>query len=115
MEAVLVGLAHNREHYRIAYPSSLRPRLYVLGHPFEVLDLSERGLRFRLGEAVPPQPGNELRGELRFHQGESLPVVGTIVRVADGNAGVSLDERVPLRVIMAEQRRLLDRQRRGSP
>lgn len=115
MEAVLVGPVHNREHYRVAYPSNLRPRLYVLGHPFDVLDLSERGLRFRLADAVPPQAGNELRGELRFHQGESLPVVGTIVRVTEGEVAVSLDQGVPLRVIMAEQRRLLDRQRRASP
>jgi hypothetical protein len=46
-----------REFYRIAYPAKARPRLHVSGFDFEVLDLSERGIRFRLGEAMAPEAG----------------------------------------------------------
>jgi PilZ domain. len=60
-----------REFYRIAYPAKARPRLHVSGFDFEVLDLSERGIRFRLGEAMAPEAGHQLRGTVRFVRGVS--------------------------------------------
>lgn len=102
---------HAREYYRVAYPTSLRPRLEVLDHQFDVVDVSERGLRFRLGKAAAPEPGNEVQGTLQFRRGDTVPIRGVVVRIDDGEVATRLDEGIPLRVIMAEQRFLLDRHR----
>ncbi len=102
---------HEREHYRVAYPQQLRPKFMVQGFTFDVVDVCERGLRFQLATAEPPDPGFEVAGTLRFRRGETVPVRGTVLRVVEGEVAVRLDDRVPLRVIMDEQRFLLDRNR----
>ena len=102
---------HEREHYRVAYPTQLRPRFLVQGFTFDVIDISERGLRFRLGEAEAPEAGNEVQGVVRFRRGETITVRGSVLRVDGREVAVRLEEGVPLRVIMEEQRFLLDRHR----
>ncbi|HXW96661.1 MAG TPA: PilZ domain-containing protein [Gemmatimonadales bacterium] len=103
--------AHEREHYRVAYPTALRPKLLVQGVSFDVVDISERGIRFRLGQAERPEPGFELEGVVRFKRGETVNIRGTVLRVVDGEVASWLEEAIPLRVIMEEQRYLLDRHR----
>ncbi len=102
---------HEREHYRVAYPTQLRPKFLVQGFTFDVVDISERGLRFRLGDAAMPDAGNEVQGTVRFRSGETITVRGTVLRVDGREVAVRLEEGVPLRVIMEQQRFLLDRHR----
>ncbi len=106
-----MGWQHPREHYRVAYPTVARPKLLVQGHTFDVVDVSERGIRFRLGEATPPTPGFEIEGTVRFKRGETVDVRGTVLRLDDGEVCARLEQGVPLRVIMEEQRFLLQRYR----
>lgn len=103
--------AHEREHYRVAYPQALRPKLVVHGIGFEVVDISERGIRFRLGDAQQPEAGLELQGEVRFKRGETITVRGTVLRVHNGEVAAHLDDSIPSRVVRDEQRFLLDRNR----
>ena len=65
---------HEREHYRVAYPSPLRPKFMVQGFTFDVVDVCERGIRFDLGNADPPDPGFEVVGTIRFRRGETVAV-----------------------------------------
>lgn len=102
---------HEREHYRVAYPTQLRPKFLVQGFTFDVVDISERGLRFRLGDAATPDAGNEVQGTVRFRSGETITVRGAVLRVDGREVAVRLEEGVPLRVIMEQQRFLLDRHR----
>jgi hypothetical protein len=103
--------AHEREHFRVAYPTALRPKLLIQGHTFDVVDISEAGIRFRLGQATPPEPGFELQGAVRFKRGETCTVRGIVLRVIDGEVAAKLEEGLPARVIREEQRFLLDRHR----
>ena len=103
--------AHDREHYRVAYPTALRPKLLVHGVSFDVVDISERGIRFRLGSAQAPEPGFELQGVLRFRRGETITIRGAVLRVDQGEVAAQLEEGISLRVVMEEQRFLLDRNR----
>ena len=102
---------HEREHYRVAYPTQLRPKFLVQGFAFDVIDISERGRRFRLADAATPEAGNEVQGTVRFRRGETITVRGAVLRVDGREVAVRLEEGVPLRVIMEEQRYLLDRHR----
>ncbi len=107
-----MGWQHSREYYRVAYPTSLRPRLDVQSHHFDVIDVSEKGMRFALGRtAEAPQVGDEVAGTIRFRRGEEVAVRGTVVRLDGREVAVKLEQGIPLRVVMEEQRFLLDRHR----
>ena len=100
-----------REHYRVQYPPPARPHIVVAGRSFEVIDLSERGVRFRLDEEVPLSVRDEVGGTVRFRRNESIEVMGVVVRVTGREVAVKLDVGVPLRIIIEEQRFLREHHR----
>ncbi|HET8624959.1 MAG TPA: PilZ domain-containing protein [Gemmatimonadales bacterium] len=111
-----------RQHTRIHYSSAARPTLILDSGSQDVLDLSERGLRYRQDAGPEPQVGTKLEGILRLSRGETLPVRGTVVRVShpDGPArpwvievaAHLVDVPIPRRVIIAERQVV---QRGGPP
>ncbi len=110
-----------RLHVRVYYPAERRPSLLLDTGSLEVVDLSERGLRFTQYSGPEPRVGARIEGILRLGR-ESLPVRGRVVRVAavdPGNGGAVevgaylSDLAIPRRVIIAE-RQGLERARSGS-
>jgi hypothetical protein len=99
--------AHSREHYRLRYPIPARPRLAVGGREFAVTELSEGGCR------VLWEPEWEAcfivasQVVFRFHDGAQVNTLATQRRIDDGEVILSLEPPVSLKVIMAEQRRVL--------
>ncbi|HZE74603.1 MAG TPA: PilZ domain-containing protein [Gemmatimonadales bacterium] len=100
-----------REHYRIQYPPAARPRILIEDRSFDVIDLSERGIRFRVEEGVTFPVGREVSGAIRFRRNEPVEVMGSVVRVAALEVAVKLDVGVPLRTIIEEQRFLREHHR----
>jgi PilZ domain-containing protein len=99
-----------RMHARLHYPPSTRPSLIIENGSLYVLDLSERGLRYRQDVGPEPPVGTKLEGILRLSSGETLPVRGTVVRVthAEGPGVMEVaahltDLAIPRRVILAER------------
>jgi hypothetical protein len=111
-----------RQHARIHYTTVARPTLILDSGSQDVLDLSERGLRYRQDAGPEPRIGTKLEGILRLSRGETLPVRGTVVRVAhpEGPGGPGVievaahltDVGIPRRVIIAERQVV---QRLGPP
>lgn len=105
--------SHPRMHARLHYPPSTRPSLILESGSLDVLDLSERGLRFRQDGGPEPPVGAKLEGILQLSSGETLPVRGTVVRVVrpakpDEPGGIEVaahltDVAIPRRVIVAER------------
>ncbi|MBM4315993.1 MAG: hypothetical protein FJ116_00765 [Deltaproteobacteria bacterium] len=98
---------NRRQHFRVEYPSESAPKLLSSGEPLKVLDLSEQGLRFQPKSTVNFKSGNTFAGSLTFQSGESFLVFGTIQRVNANTVSIELKKPIPLRIIMAEQRRLI--------
>jgi hypothetical protein len=106
-----------REHTRVHYHSIVRPTLILDSGAQDVLDLSERGLRYRQDAGPEPRVGTKLEGILRLSRGETLPVRGTVVRVShpEGPASPGVIEvaahltevGIPRRVILAERQAVL--------
>ena len=102
-----------RLHVRLHYEGATRPSLILEAGSLNVLDLSERGLRYRQDAGPQPRVGTKLEGILRLSRGETLPVRGTVVRVShpDGPtrpgvievAAHLTDVGIPRRVIIAER------------
>ncbi len=96
--------ANRRDYYRIDYPDSHRPRLWVPFGCLEVLDCSETGLRYRLSGEPAPEVGAEVEGRLRLGSGRDLRVHGRVTRVREDAVALDLSEPgIPFRVILQEQ------------
>lgn len=93
-----------RHYFRIRYPVEARPRLVLGSNICEVLDCSEKGVRFRATCMLRPARGDMLEGKLRFPRGEELAVHGEVVRIEEDRVALELSGRgVPFGVILQEQ------------
>ncbi len=105
-----IKYAHERAHYRLAYPVMERPRLLLDDAGVEVVDCSEKGLRFRTADRPMPELGARVQGTLVFRLGETEAVEGVVVRFQAGEVAVLLTGRgVPFSRIWEVQRRLRSR------
>ena len=90
------------------YPFSERPSLEVGRTAFEVVECSEGGLRYTVGERLAPSVGSFVAGRLVFRSGESVDVIGDVMRIQDGLVALTLQPPgIPFAVVMREQRYLL--------
>jgi len=97
-----------RQYYRIRYPLSYRPQVQVQGEDStnDVIELSERGVRFLYKGTGQFKRGGELQVDLVFHDGESFQFSGKLLRVEKEDLIVHFNGSIPLSRIMKEQRYL---------
>jgi hypothetical protein len=95
-----------REWYRIVYPLTERPTVEVGQSLHDVIDCSERGLRYELNHQRVPQVGTRAVGILHFRRGESVRIEGAVIRAFRGFAVLALNPPLPFAEVMAEQRYL---------
>ena len=96
-----------RNHYRVTYPFAERPSLEIGRTSFEVVECSEQGLRYVLGERHSPTMGSQVAGRLVFRSGEVIDVAGDVVRLQDGSVALVLEAPgIPFALVIREQRYL---------
>lgn len=95
-----------RELYRIVYPESERPALEVGTTIYDVIDVSERGLRFQLNHQRAPQLGDRIVGLLHFRRGESTRIEGSVIRLVPAVVAIALNPPLAFSEMMMEQRYL---------
>lgn len=100
---------YDRAYYRLVYPMALRPRLRIGALNYEVVDLSEQGVRFIHAGPDGPAVGATLQGRLRLPTGEVLDIEGTVVRVAAPSVAMTLTKGVPFAVMIEQQRHINQR------
>ena len=103
-----MSFVERRGYERIEYPDGDRPVLVVGDRTLEVLDCSERGLRYAL-DATPPAPevGTELRGRVRFPPGNEVEIEGAVLRVQAREVAVLFTTQwIPRDVIVSERWRV---------
>jgi hypothetical protein len=95
---------HNRrKHYRIIYPLTERPSFGFDSTISEVIELSERGLRFRADEHKPPLH-SRVAGRVALRHGLELEVSGIVVRKTENSIALHLDlQPIPFMAVMREQ------------
>ncbi len=98
---------NTRSHYRIPYPVTLRPQLSCSLGKFFVFDISEQGLKFEMQGENLFINGTDFKGNVTFHDGEKYNIKGTVLRTEGSFVILELDEGIPLKKIMAEQRFLI--------
>lgn len=102
-------MGNQRDHFRLEYPQADRPVIQIDKYRYEVLDLSEKGIKFECGKTYRPQQNAPLQGIIIFQDKSTCPVVGTVLRyLAEKNqCVVILTQGVPLPKMMEEHRNLL--------
>ena len=98
-----------RNFYRILYPDVSCPKLLLSGYTFNVIDISEEGLRFNNLSHDGFKNGLGVSGSVTFPDGESFLIYGEVKRVNDKEVSISLKRPIPLRKIVEEQRRMLEK------
>ncbi len=95
-----------RAEYRVRYPLAGRPRLRLESGEFEVIDVSEGGVKFHFREPLDITTQPPLRGTVVFSDGEAAEIEGTLLRQEGNQLAARLSKRIPYRRIVQEQIRL---------
>jgi len=73
---------HKRQFYRINYPVDARPRLRINKKSYDIIDISEEGIKFRYDEVLEERHlGAKIRGTITFKGGQALDLKGTVTRL----------------------------------
>lgn len=102
-----------RQFKRIIYPEDRTPKLLLKqreGEPkkYEVLDISEKGIRFSGEDLVELQPKSRIEAQITFSDDESIDVKGEMLRFAGNQAVVYLYTEIPPSRITKENELLRD-------
>jgi len=94
-----------RQYYRIRYPHSYRPKVRIHGEDYEsdVVELSERGVRFLYEDTSKLSEGLGLEVNITFHDGESFELECEILKVEKEDVIVRFSDSLPPSRIMKEQ------------
>lgn len=92
-----------REHYRLRYPATDRPRATVDNREARVAEISEGGLRLRLDPETTVKVGVEISLTVHFPDGENLHVEGLVLRHHGEETVVRLTKGVSFQRMIAEQ------------
>ena len=98
-----------RRYFRLRYSTGEGPVLIIENVLYEVLELSELGLVFRLlPQGEPFTIGQSVRGSIKFVNGIAQPIAGVILRTRMAERVVYLSVKsLPAQVIFQEQRRVI--------
>jgi len=95
-----------REFYRVAYPLGQRPTIAFGRLVHEVVDCSEKGLRYAVKDRRVPAVGAVVEGVIQFRRGSEITVTGEVIRARGGLVVLALDPALPFGEVLAEQRYL---------
>jgi hypothetical protein len=94
-----------RQYFRIQYPLYYRPKVRILGEDYEsdVMELSERGVRFRYKGSSQLSTGAELHVNITFYDDESFQLKGELLRIEKKDVILRFSGSISLNRIMKEQ------------
>jgi len=91
-----------RAHTRIQF-LLVGPLLKANGRTYDIVDLSQGGVRFKMAKNPAPSVGAMLRGTIVFRPGKTVDIAGRVLRVSREHAAAKLDVGVPFQTILAER------------
>ncbi len=95
-----------RRFYRIKYPFIERPELTLDNKSYQVIDISEGGVKF-FSPVTTFKVDEYIKGSIKFHDGEIISVEGHVLRLQNKRVIILLDRGIPLQRILKEQRFLI--------
>jgi len=95
--------SERRQSYRVIYPQDYHPSLIIKNNEFEIIDLSETGLKFQVKENLK-LPGDLFHAQVKLHDEKLIEVLGRIIRITGEHAAMFLVvKKIPYQFILSEQ------------
>lgn len=91
-----------REYYRLKYPQSYRPCLLVDIENYEIEDISEHGMKFKIDSDQDFLLNENIMASIAFPDGKEFDLSGHIIRIENDYASIELDTILPLSLIRSE-------------
>ena len=104
-------LKQRREYFRLEYPIFCRPTLCCGNKSFDVLDISEYGVRFKTKDINSFMLGKKLGARLIFKDDDKHSCDGKIIRLNSEEVAVNLTTPIPLYKIRSEHLYLIQNAR----
>ena len=98
---------NKRNFFRLEYPSGAGPKFISGGLRFEVVDISEFGIKILRKPGVILEKHTIMVGSLIFQNGEAHLLYGSLLRSNDDTLIILLKKPLALKVIRQEELRLL--------
>ena len=101
-----------RQNLRVPYPESCRPILVIGTYQYEVIDISELGVRFLCSTGQPTlEPGTDIDAVLTLHDTKPFNVQGRLIRISKrfSAARMAFKEKIPVEMLLQEQRFISER------
>ena len=101
-------MEHHRDFFRVEFPRTYYPVIHLQDGRFDVVDVSECGVRFRLNDVKRFSVEEDLVAIIQFPGGDIYDCSGQIVRVDEHAASMILSKPLPLKKIRSEHLYLLN-------
>jgi hypothetical protein len=98
-------LENRRRHFRLEYPPGQRPVFNVRKYRFDVVDISQSGLRFVNDQEA--RFGKWLNGVIVFPDGESIEKEARVVWNYKNVYGIEFLTRIPFKIMLEQQKKLI--------
>ena len=93
---------NQREFYRLKYPLAHRPSLMINVDNYEIEDVSEYGMKFKIDDDPAFMVDDSVIAVICFPDGKEFDLSGQVVRIDENYAGLQLETPLPLSVIRDE-------------
>jgi len=94
--------SQRRAYFRLKYPPSSSPRIFIGGIAYAIHDISERGARIN-NPMRHRMPEDIFSAFVWFHDGEPIKVVARVVRIEPSQIALYFIQGIPYKRILAEQ------------
>ncbi|MFH1985503.1 MAG: PilZ domain-containing protein [Pseudomonadota bacterium] len=105
MTAAFESSTNRRTYIRLAYGPGRRPALLTADARFEIIDISESGIRFHNPSRLPLAQSFQAR--ISLLGGGAIDIDADVQWQQNGEVGISLAEPLPAALIKEEQRRAI--------
>ena len=102
-------IEQKREYYRVEYPLNDRPALLSKEGEFEIIDISEGGVKFKAENYRHFSVGDMLGLSIKFSDNYTFNCMGKIVRIDNENVAVNNMHHIPLERIRSEHLQLIQK------
>lgn len=103
---------NRRRHFRLEYPRGERPVFKVRKYVFDVVDISQGGLRFLNDKDA--RFGKWLSGTIVFPSGETIERDARVVWSHQNTYGIEFLIRIPFKIMLEQQKLLINLSKRDE-
>ncbi len=98
------NINNRRKHYRTRYPVGGRPILTISDISYEVIDISEGGLRLFYKEKSGLAEGSTIQGTITFVESDPLEIEGTVISVGREVVIIQFLKEIPFQTLFEQQK-----------